>query len=47
LLDEPLHINNFMPWAGRISSITVSPGIDWEHIALKKLDVKTSKSREK
>ena len=37
LLDEPLHINNFMPWAGRISSITVSPGIDWEHIALKEL----------
>ena len=37
LLDEPLHINNFTPWIGRISSIIVSPGIDWEHVALKEL----------
>ena len=37
LLDEPLHINNFTPWLGRISSITVSPGIDWEHQTLKEL----------
>ena len=37
LLDEPLHINNFTPWIGRISSIIVSPGIDWEHKALKEL----------
>ncbi len=39
LLDEPLHINNFKPWIERISSIIVSPGIDWEHIALKELRV--------
>ena len=37
LLEEPLHINNFAPWIGRISSIIVSPGIDWEHNALKEL----------
>ncbi len=37
LLGEPLHINHFTPWIGRISSIIVSPGIDWEHNALKKL----------
>ena len=37
LLGEPLHINNFTPWIGKILSITVSPGIDWEHIALKEL----------
>ena len=37
LLNEPLHINNFKPWIGRISSIIVSPGIDWEHKALKEL----------
>tara|TARA_B100000945_G_scaffold26418_1_gene18429 strand:- start:259 stop:1668 length:1410 start_codon:yes stop_codon:yes gene_type:complete len=37
LLDEPLNINNFTPWIGRISSIIVSPGIDWEHKALKEL----------
>ena len=37
LLNEPLHINNFTPWKGRICSIIVSPGIDWEHPALKKL----------
>ncbi len=37
LLDEPLHINNFTPWIGRISSIIVSPGIDWEHKTLKEL----------
>ncbi len=40
LLGEPLHINNFTPWIGRICSITVSPGIDWEHIALKELRCK-------
>ena len=37
LLNEPLHIRNFTPWIGRISSIIVSPGIDWEHSALKEL----------
>ena len=37
LLGKPLHINNFSPWIGRIKSIIVSPGIDWEHIALKEL----------
>ena len=37
LLDEPLHINLFKPWIGRISSIIVSPGIDWEHKTLKEL----------
>ena len=37
LLDEPLHINNFTPWIESVCSITVSPGIDWEHIALKEL----------
>ncbi len=40
LLGEPLHINNFTPWIERICSITVSPGIDWEHIALKELRYK-------
>ncbi len=37
LLGEPLHINNFAPWIERISSITVSPGIDWNHIVLEEL----------
>ena len=37
LLGESLNINNFLPWTGRISSIIVSPGIDWEHLALKEL----------
>jgi len=37
LLDEKLNINNFTPWIGRICSIIVSPGIDWEHLALKEL----------
>tara|TARA_B100000214_G_scaffold114745_1_gene81007 strand:+ start:69 stop:1478 length:1410 start_codon:yes stop_codon:yes gene_type:complete len=37
LLGEPLHINNFIPWIGRIYSVIVSPGIDWEHAALKEL----------
>ena len=37
LLGEPLHIDNFSPWLGKICSIIVSPGIDWEHIALKQL----------
>ena len=37
LLEEPLHIDNFKPWIGKISSIIVSPGIDWEHTALKEL----------
>ena len=40
LLDEQLNINNFTPWIGRISSIIVSPGIDWEHKALKELRYK-------
>ena len=40
LLGEPLHINNFSPWIEKICSITVSPGIDWEHIALKELRCK-------
>ena len=34
LLDEPLDINHFKPWEGRIASIVVSPGIDWKHKAL-------------
>ena len=37
LLNEPLNINNFTPWIGRISLIIVSPGIDWEHKTLKEL----------
>tara|TARA_Y100001968_G_scaffold249670_1_gene234543 strand:- start:842 stop:2251 length:1410 start_codon:yes stop_codon:yes gene_type:complete len=37
LLGEPLDINNFRPWIGRIYSVIVSPGIDWEHEVLKKL----------
>ena len=37
LLGEPLHINHFKPWIGRICSIIVSPGVDWENIALKEL----------
>ena len=41
LLGEPLHINNFTPWIGSISSITVSPGIDWGHIVLKELRSKS------
>ena len=40
LLNEPLHINNFTPWIEQICSITVSPGIDWQHIALKELRYK-------
>tara|TARA_Y100001968_G_scaffold110393_1_gene99922 strand:- start:704 stop:2113 length:1410 start_codon:yes stop_codon:yes gene_type:complete len=40
LLGEPLHSNNFAPWIEKICSITVSPGIDWEHIALKELRCK-------
>jgi len=43
LLGEPLHINNFTPWIERIFSITVSPGIDWEHISLKELRSKNIK----
>ena len=37
LLGRQLHINNFTPWIKRIYSITVSPGIDWEHETLKEL----------
>ena len=37
LLGKPLQIDNFIPWLGNICSIIVSPGIDWEHIALKEL----------
>ena len=37
LLGKKLHINNFKPWIERICSIIVSPGVDWQHIALKKL----------
>ncbi len=40
LLDEQLHINNFKPWLGKIASIIVSPGIDWEHKTLKELRTK-------
>ena len=40
LLGEPLHVNNFKPWIERVCSITVSPGIDWEHKALKELRCK-------
>ena len=36
-LEEQLNINNFTPWIKNISSIVVSPGIDWEHIALQDL----------
>ena len=43
LLGEPLNINNFNPWIGKISSIIVSPGIDWEHKALKELRSKNIK----
>ncbi len=43
LLGEPLHINHFTPWIERISSVTVSPGIDWEHITLKELREKNIK----
>tara|TARA_B100000965_G_scaffold304708_1_gene263503 strand:+ start:537 stop:1946 length:1410 start_codon:yes stop_codon:yes gene_type:complete len=37
LLEEQLDINNFTPWIERISTVVVSPGIDWEHKALKEL----------
>ena len=37
ILNEPLHIDNFTPWLGRISSIIVSPGIDWGHKTLQEL----------
>ncbi len=37
LLGEALNINNFTPWIERIYSVIVSPGIDWEHVALKEL----------
>ncbi|WP_269606750.1 UDP-N-acetylmuramoyl-L-alanine--D-glutamate ligase [Prochlorococcus marinus] len=40
LLGEPLNINNFTPWIESICSITVSPGIDWKHKALKELRYK-------
>ncbi|MBW3042542.1 UDP-N-acetylmuramoyl-L-alanine--D-glutamate ligase [Prochlorococcus marinus] len=43
LLGEPLHINHFTPWMDRISSIVVSPGINWENIALRKLRSKNIK----
>ncbi len=37
LLGKPLHTSNFKPWIGRISSIITSPGVDWQHQALKDL----------
>tara|TARA_Y100001968_G_scaffold332395_1_gene390410 strand:+ start:554 stop:1963 length:1410 start_codon:yes stop_codon:yes gene_type:complete len=37
LIGEPLNINNFTPWIEKISTITVSPGIDWEHKTLNQL----------
>ena len=37
LIGAPLNISNFAPWIGNIASITVSPGIDWDHITLKEL----------
>ena len=37
LLGEPLHIKHFTPWVGKICSIIVSPGIDWQHIVLNEL----------
>ena len=37
LIGKPLHISNFTPYLGRINSIIVSPGIDWEHVVLKEL----------
>ena len=43
LLDEKLNINNFTQWIGKICSIIVSPGIDWEHLALKELRSKNIK----
>ena len=43
LLGEPLNIKNFTPWLEKISSIIVSPGIDWNHITLKQLRRKNIK----
>ena len=40
LLEEPLNINHFTPWIERICSVTVSPGIDWNHLVLKELRYK-------
>ena len=37
LLHEPLNLKNFDPWIDKISSVVVSPGIDWAHITLKEL----------
>ena len=37
LIGKPLHISNFTPYIDKVNSIIVSPGIDWEHIALKEL----------
>ncbi len=37
LLGEELNIKNFTPWLGKISSIIVSPGVDWQNITLKEL----------
>ena len=37
LFGEPLNINHFKPWIGNISSIIVSPGIDWNNKVLKEL----------
>ena len=37
LLGEPLHMSNFKPYMEIVNTIVVSPGIDWEHAALKQL----------
>ncbi len=37
LMGKPLSINNFTPWLEKISSVTVSPGIPWDHKALNSL----------
>ncbi len=41
LLGKPLNIEDFTPWLGIISKIIVSPGIDWQHAALKELRSKS------
>ena len=45
LLGEPLNINHFSKWIGNISSIIVSPGIDWNNEALKELRSKDIKMK--
>ena len=40
LLGEPLDFNNFTPWINDIDSVITSPGIPWDHNALKALRLK-------